>query len=163
MNLNYKENLKRESNSVLFKLFSERKRINVEPQLYAGNLLFERNYRLEELKSSKEDLLIEIEEAFNRKFDTNPQKLIRENTVKEILLMLMSAIVILGPNTLINKIIYQQVMGVSTVYIPYIMAVACFIPLFWLKKRNQKAVKKMERKKVEKNLLLTKIKTELKF
>ena len=51
--MDWQNDLKLENDEKLFDIFSDTDRINIEPQIYAGNLLFERGYDLIKLSSAK--------------------------------------------------------------------------------------------------------------
>lgn len=57
MIFDWRERLKRKSNQELLQLFSETQRVNIDPQIYAGNLLFERKYKIDLLKERKLELI----------------------------------------------------------------------------------------------------------
>lgn len=96
MKLNWKDRLKDESNHRLFELFSEKKRINIDPQIFAGNLLFERKYDLELLKNTKKELIESIDDAFKRKYNTEPHKIKKENIIKELVIRTLLALAVFG-------------------------------------------------------------------
>ncbi len=137
MKLNWKEDLKKESNNILFEIFSEKNRINIEPQIFAGNLLFERKYDLKKLKIAKKELVLSIESTFKRKHNTDPNKIKKENTIRKIFLQVFLAIVIWrifynsSPITLkiLSINIDNKIIAVTLIFIN-------FLPLFWLKKSN---------------------------
>lgn len=96
MKLNWKDRLKDESNHRLFELFSEKKRINIDPQIFAGNLLFERKYDLELLKNTKKELIESIDDAFKRKYNTEPHQIKKENIIKELVIRTLLALAVFG-------------------------------------------------------------------
>ncbi len=164
MKLNWKEDLKKESSTRLFEIFSEKNRINIEPQIFAGNLLFERKYDLKKLKTSKNELIQSIEDAFKKKQNTEPDKIKKENTIREISLRILLAAAIWGvfynshPITFnfLSINIDNKIIAVTLIFIN-------FLPLFWLKKSNTKAIRKVEKEIEKKSSLIKKIEIELKF
>ena len=142
----------------------EKERINIEPQIYAGNLLFERNFDLATLKKAKQDLIDAIEEAFERKYGSNPKKIKKENTIKELFLRLILSLITFYPlYKFINMQFTASFLDISHEVIAALLALGNFIPLFWLKKFNANAVKKARKESEKKNMEINKIKTELKF
>ena len=164
MKLNWKDSFKEETSNRLFEIFSEKNRINIEPQIYAGNLLFERKYDLDKLKTAKNKLIESIEEAFKRKYNTDPKKIKKENLIREIILRTLFAIVVFGifyNSSPMNFNLFSLNMDNTTIAI--LLGLINFLPLFWLRKSNEKAIRKVEKEIEKKNNLIKKIETELKF
>jgi len=153
MKLNWKDSFKEESNNRLFEVFSEKKRINSDPQIFAGNLLFERGCDLES-----------IEEAFSKKHSTEPIKIRRENTIKEIAIRTLFAIIAFSIFYNSGFMTFNPFThSINHKTIAVFMGLVSFMPLFWLKRSNEKAIKKVENEIEKKNNLIKKIDTELKF
>lgn len=164
MKLNWKNSFKDESSSRLFEIFSENKRINIEPQIFAGNLLFDRNYDIESLKKTKIELIESIEEAFKRKYNTEPKKIRKENVIKEFFLRTVLALIVFGIFYNSSEIKFNLLsLTIDNKTIALILGITSFLPLFWLKKSNDRAIKKVEKETEKKNNLTQKIKTGLKF
>lgn len=164
MKLNWKNSFKEENSNRLFEIFSEKNRINIEPQIFAGNILFERNYDLELLKNTKQELVDSIEIAFHNKYNTDHQKIIRENVVKNLVLRILFAVIIfaLFYNSVEIKITYSF-MTIDNKLIAYFFGLISFLPLLWIKRSNRKAIEKVEKKTEKKENLIQKINTELRF
>lgn len=164
MKLNWKDRLKDESNHRLFELFSEKKRINIDPQIFAGNLLFERKYDLELLKNTKKELIESINDAFKRKYNTEPQKIKKENIIKELVMRTIFALAVFGIIINSNEIKFEFAsLIIDNKIIAIIMGALSFIPLIWLKKSNENTIKKVERESLKKNNMINKINSELRF
>ncbi|KAF0202161.1 MAG: hypothetical protein FD170_2132 [Bacteroidetes bacterium] len=164
MKLNWKDRLKDESNHRLFELFSEKKRINIDPQIFAGNLLFERKYDLELLKNTKKELIESINDAFKRKYNTEPQKIKKENIIKELVMRTIFALAVFGIIINSNEIKFEfESLIIDNKIIAIIMGALSFIPLIWLKKSNENTIKKVERESLKKNNMINKINSELRF
>jgi ABC-type multidrug transport system permease subunit len=91
---NWKKKLEKESNQRLFELFSETERINIEPQIYSGNLLFDRDYDVNELRKSKYNLISSIEDSFGKKFTLDKKKNRKENIIRELTFRVSFAMII---------------------------------------------------------------------
>ncbi|MBS2099517.1 hypothetical protein [Carboxylicivirga linearis] len=72
------------SNKTLFELFSETNRINIEPQLYAGKLLYQRGYDSEKMDNAKKKLIVAIEEQFKQKYYKDEKKIAKETITREL-------------------------------------------------------------------------------
>ena len=55
--MDWQNDLKLENDEKLFDIFSDTDRINIEPYIYAGNLLFVRGYDLIKLSSAKKKVV----------------------------------------------------------------------------------------------------------
>jgi len=164
MKLNWKDRFKQENSNRLFKIFSEKNRINIDPQIFAGNLLFERKYELEKLKIAKNELIESIEDAFKRKYNTEPKKIRKENSIREIILRTLLALVVFGIFYNSSPMSFNVFsLSIDNLTVALIFGLASFLPLFWLKKSNEKAIKKVEKETIKKNNLIKKINTELRF
>lgn len=164
MKLNWKDSFKEENSNRLFEIFAEKTRINIEPQIFAGNILFERDFELEKLKSAKNDLIDSIEDAFNRKYNIDPLKIKKENVIREIILRTLLAIIVFAlfynSSTLTINIMSWNIDNKT---IALILGLTSFLPLLWLRKSNEKAIKKVEKETEKKDNLIKKIETELRF
>jgi hypothetical protein len=164
MKLNWKDRLKDESNHRLFELFSEKKRINIDPQIFAGNLLFERKYDLELLKNTKKELIESIDDAFKRKYNTEPHQIKKENIIKELVIRTLLALAVFGIILNSNEIRFEFAsLTIDNIIIAIILGALSFIPLIWLKKSNENAIKKVEKESLKKNNMINKINSELRF
>jgi hypothetical protein len=164
MKLNWKDSFKEENSNRLFEIFSEKKRINIDPQIFAGNLLFERKYDLEKLKTAKNKLIEAIEDAFKRKYNTDPKKIRKETLIREIILRTLLAICVFGIFYNSSPMSFDVFsLHVDNKTIALILGLANFLPLFWLKESNEKAIKKVEMESEKKNNLIKKINAELRF
>lgn len=164
MKLKWKESFKEKSNGRLLEIFSTKKRINIDPQIFAGNLLFDRNFDLETLKSIKKELIKSIEEDFIRKYNTDPKKIKRENLIREIILRTLLAIFVFGIFYYSKPMTFKLFnLNIDNKTIAVILGLFNFIPLFWLKKSHEKAIKKVEKDKEKKNNLIKKLNRELKY
>jgi len=162
MIFNWRERLKKESNQDLLQLFSEIKRINIDPQLYAGNLLYERNYKIDLLRERKAELINAVQVAFNNKYHTDPQKIKRENTIREIILRGLLALMSFSA---LYYLMYKDgnILGIPNRYFPFLLGALQLLPLLRLKKSHQRAIQKVEREGQKKEELIEKIKMELRF
>jgi hypothetical protein len=152
------------NNERLFEIFSEKQNFNLEPQLYAGNLLFDRNYDLEKLQRAKSELIAFLEEAFLRKFDVDPKVIKRKNTIYQLFWILLSAILIFQL-TITETDMEFYLLGIRFDHadISIIMLVLCFIPLLWIRKKNKHAINHVRMREQKKNYIIDRIKKELKF
>ena len=164
MKLNWKDRFKQENSNRLFEIFSEKNRINIEPQIFAGNLLFERNYDIESLKKTKNELIESIEDAFKRKYNTDPRIIKKENLVREIILRTLLAISIFGIFYNSSPMSLNLIsLTIGNKIIAIIFGLICFLPLFWLNKSNEKAIRKVKKESEKKKNMIKKIDTELRF
>lgn len=152
------------NNEQLFEIYSEKQNFNLEPQLYAGNLLFDRNYDLEKLQHAKRELIASLEEAFLRKYDVDPKVIIRKNTIYQLFWMLISAIMI-WQSTISIKNIEFHLFGIRLGQAEMIvmMAIVSFGPLLWLRKRNRQAINNVRIKEKEKDYIIERLEKELNF
>jgi len=164
MKFNWKDSFKEESSNRLFEIFSEMNRINIEPQIFAGNLLFERKYELEKLKITKNELIDSIEYSFNRKYNTDPKKIRKENVIREIIFRAFMAIIAFAIFYFTSPITFSIFsLNIDNKTIAIVLGLTSFLPILWLKKSNERAIKKVEKETEKKNYLIKKINTELKF
>jgi len=164
-NINWKYSLEKKSDITLFELFSEKTRINIDPQIDAGNLLFDRNYDIESLKKAKLELITSIEDAFQRRYKTDPKKIKRENIAAQITLRISLSIMLIFLFFLKSKLSTFSKSSLtlhSTTFI-LILSVANLLPLFWLGKSNKKALENVKKEIEKKKNLIEKINTQLKF
>lgn len=164
MEFNWKNRFSNENSERLFEIFAEKSRINIEPQIFAGNLLFERNYDVEKLLQAKAELLKSIETTFLLKFGSDTKKIIRENILREILLRTILAVGFFS----IYFFFIKQNIAISSFVINYttvavVLGALHLIPLFWIKKSNKNALLKVQKEEEKMNLLIQKINSELKF
>ncbi|MCT4638717.1 MAG: hypothetical protein N4A72_13540 [Bacteroidales bacterium] len=159
MKLNWQERLKDKSNKELITLFSETDRINIEPQLCAGNLLYTRDYKTEELRTIKEKLKQTIEQNFNNRYYTNPKHIITENIVKIIVLNLMFIGFALFASVIVSEIVKYYLYPWAII----LVSVLVIVKLLFIKRSNRRAIKKVERARANKDELIKHIENELRF
>lgn len=160
MILNWQEKLSKESNSVLFELFSETDRLNIEPQIYAGNLLYQRGFDPEKLRAAKARLINSIENEFLKKYSTDPNQIKRENTFREVIIRTLIALVLFF---LIYHLIEFEFWGIDNKTLAYLIAALNLSPLLYLKNMNERAIQYVQKQLEKKNQLINKINTELLF
>ncbi|MCG8582407.1 MAG: hypothetical protein MI866_20955, partial [Bacteroidales bacterium] len=81
--INWRARLDKKPDKTLFELYSETNRINIEPQLYAGNLLHERGYNADKLNQAKTALINAIEEQYKRKYYKKQKNIAKEVVFRE--------------------------------------------------------------------------------
>jgi len=158
----WKENLNKRSNRELLSLFKETKRINIDPQIYAGNLLHDRGYDLFELQKIKSNLKLVTSTAFENKQGKNYSEVIKENIIRQLFACTMIAAILVLP--------HFRFVSPNGISLPDEKIVRCIIltclaysPLLFIKKSNKRAVQKFEKDLQKKKDLLSKIDRELKF
>lgn len=160
----WKDNLNKKTNRELFELFSETNRINLKPQLYVGNILFDRGYKVDALIQVKSELIKSIEVTFAKKYSLDPKKIAQRTVSTELFLRLLSACAVFfifylrsESNTdILNITLNTKVMA-------YILGILSFLPLLWIKKTIRKATEKAHQKQAEKDKSIAVINTVLKF
>ncbi|MCU4162625.1 hypothetical protein [Carboxylicivirga caseinilyticus] len=160
--LDWKRKLDTCSSNELFDLFRDTNRINIEPQLYAGNLLFERGFDLNKLIKVKLSLKESLQHAFDKKYHTNPRKIIRENVVSEITLRIILFVITAGMLVIAGKVINIELFGISIAQM-YWIAFFQFLPLIRINKSNEKAIRISKEAEEKKDRLILQIEKELKF
>ena len=161
---NWKEKLNKESNERLFEIFSETDRINIEPQIYCGNLLFDREYDISVLRNAKKNIISSIEKRFKDKYTLDPEKNTRENTIRELILRIIIALMIFLIFYLAPEFGFSfSNLNISSNAIAVLLIILNFLPLLWIRKTSIKSMKKAELENEKKNSILAKINTELRF
>ncbi len=164
MKLNWKDSFKEKRSNKLFEIFSEKNRINIEPQIFAGNLLFERKYELEKLKIAKKELIESIEDNFKKKYNLESKEIKKENVIKEIIFRTILSVIIFVIFYKLNSISFSIFsININNKTFAIILSLISFIPLFWIKKSNEEAIDKVQKAIEKKNNLIKKIETELMF
>lgn len=148
----------------LFEIFSEKIRINPIPQIFAGNLLYDRGFNKESLVNAKNELIETIEDTFNKIHNQVPRKIKTQNVlVKVLIAVLLFSLAyrfLFSSDSEKVSLIYYSVDR----YIVMIFIGTCLLmPFLWIRKSNQRAIKKVENEVEKKNNLIRKINTELKF
>ncbi|MBS2101154.1 hypothetical protein [Carboxylicivirga linearis] len=162
--LNWKENLNKESKSVLFDLFSETNRINLEPQLYAGNLLFEKKYDIESLIKAKTNLIEAIEKSFTRKYHQDPKKIAKETIIRELFFRFLLTIIIVLTFLQGIEFHYELLnLRIDNRIIAWLLGLINLIPLIWIKTTIRKALSKVKKELTKKDNMIEQINTTLKF
>jgi hypothetical protein len=162
--MDWQNDLKLENDEKLFDIFSDTDRINIEPQIYAGNLLFERGYDLIKLSSAKKRLIDSIELCFQRKYTLDPIKNRKENIIRELVLKSIIAAILLFIASFTPEFEYN--IGniiINNKLVAYFIVVSTFVPLLWIKKSNQASMRKAVQEQEIKDLKINKINTELRF
>lgn len=164
MIFNWKERLKKESDQSIFELYSETERLNIDPQIFAGNLLFERGYDVEKLQEARQMLINTIEENYSAKVPSDENLIARENTKRQIFIRLFLS----AGNFLIFFFLFDFKYRIEKISIDnensaYFFAVLHLIPLCWVKFSNRKALRKARKEFENKNRQIQKLQTELKF
>ncbi|WP_289056097.1 hypothetical protein [Carboxylicivirga marina] len=147
--LDWKKRLEEKTDRELIKLYSETDRINLEPQIYAGQILIRRNYNKTELKRIKDTLIQSIKEKSERKYGKNESEIKRENTIKLIFFRIIGGIgFFLGLKALLTlghlfpDFQFRELM-------PYIGFTLSFAPLLNLKKLNEAEISNIDKKKLK--------------
>ncbi|WP_321299771.1 hypothetical protein [Marinifilum fragile] len=160
--LDWKKKLNKKSNTELLDLFRESNRINIDPQIYAGNLLFERGYNPTELLRIKDDLKDAIEAAFEKMHGKSHSEIVRENVIRQITYCTMSAVLLTFSYS--KQTIFKFDDLIDSNFTAYaILICLSFFPLLFIKRSNQKAIQKYQKSLQEKQELISKIDRELKF
>jgi len=161
---NWKEKLEKENNQRLFEIFSEKERVNLEPQIYSGNLLYDRNYDISELRKVKNCLVISLEDSFKNRYTLDRKKNKRENIIRELSLRILFAILMFSILHFAPEFEYNiGSLTLNMQIIAFTLILFNFLPLIWIKKSNEKSIRKAEAENEKKNELITKINTELRF
>ena len=135
MIFNWRERLKKMSNQELLQLFSETQRINIDPQLYAGNLLYARNYKIDLLKERKVELIKAVQVAFKNRYHTDPRKIKRENTIREIVIRgFLALMTFISLDYLMHK--DGLIIGIPNSYYGFLLAALQLFPLLRLKRSH---------------------------
>jgi hypothetical protein len=157
--VHWRKNLQKKTNKELVSLFSDTNRMNIDPQIYAGLLLKERKYDVDELIRIKESLIDALTDKFDKKFGKTDDEIKRENLFKEIFHRVVAGIFIMESVRLFISdlnIPYKDI-------IPYFAFLLCLTPLLSLKKTNEKAINQVNKKREELNRLIDKLNRELTF
>ena len=88
MIFDWKERLKKESDKRVFELYSETDRLNIDPQIFAGNLLFDRGYDVSKLQEVRQTLISTIEKNYSGKFPSDENRIRKNNTMNQIIIRL---------------------------------------------------------------------------
>ncbi|WP_321280303.1 hypothetical protein [Marinifilum fragile] len=160
--LNWRNNLNKKSNKELLDLFQECKRINIDPQIYAGNLLFERGYNAVELVRIKNTLKDTINAAFLKKHGKNHSEIIKENVIREFFYCTMLAVLLTFGYSRQGFIKLDDLFD-SNILVYVILVCISFLRMLFIKRGNQKAIQKFQKSLNEKQELISKIERELKF
>jgi len=157
--IDWEKNLQKKNNKELVSLFSETSRINIDPQIYAGLLLKERNYNVDALIKIKKNLIASLEDQFNKKFGKTDIEIKRENLFKEIFQKVTAGIFIMVSVRL-------SISNLNLPYkdlIPYLAFLLCLIPLINLRKSNEKAIRQANKEKEKLDTVIDKLDKELIF
>jgi hypothetical protein len=161
---NWKEKLQKESNQRLFEIFSETERINIEPQIYCGNLLFDRNYDIGDLRKAKHNLINSIENSFKNRYTLDRKKNNRENTIRELTLRIILGLIIITIFYFAPEFDFKfGNLIIGSKIIAFVLITLNFLPLLRIKKSNEKSIKRAELENEKKNKQIVKINTELRF
>jgi hypothetical protein len=160
--LNWRNNLNKKSNKELLDLFQECKRINIDPQIYAGNLLFERGYNAVELVRIKNTLKDTINAVFLKKHGKNHSEIIKENVIREFFYCTILAVLLTFGYSRQGFIKFDDLFE-SNIRVYVILVCISFLRMLFIKRGNQKAIQKFQKSLNEKQELISKIDRELKF
>ncbi|RKE03671.1 hypothetical protein [Marinifilum flexuosum] len=160
--LDWKKKLNKRSNTELLDLFRESNRINIDPQIYAGNLLFERGYNSAELLRIKNDLKNAIEVAFEKMHGKSHSEIVRENVIRELFYCTMLAVLLTFGYSKQGFIKFDDLFE-SNIPVYVVLICISFLRMLFIKRSNQKAIQKYQKSLQEKQELVAKINRELKF
>ncbi|WP_321517082.1 hypothetical protein [Marinifilum fragile] len=160
--LNWRNNLNKKSNKELLDLYQECKRINIDPQIYAGNLLFERGYNPTELVRIKNDLKNAIEAAFEKMHGKSHSEIVKENVIREFFYCTILAVLLTFGYSRQGFIKFDDLFE-SNILVYVILVCISFLRMLFIKRSNQKAIQKFQKSLNEKQELISKIDRELKF
>jgi hypothetical protein len=162
----WKSRLKKKSSSELLQLYSEKERLNIEPQIFAGNVLFERGYDALELRKIKQELIESIEEAFEKRYHTNPDR----TRFEKIFSILFYYLILPEFLILIISIPTLKSLNKSDLFyyneIVFILALPVLLTIFQFFRMDKHFLsidKYVEEERKKKEELLERIKVELKF
>ncbi|KAF5033617.1 hypothetical protein DSECCO2_604850 [anaerobic digester metagenome] len=164
MIFDWKERIIKECDQSIFELYSETERLNIDPQIFAGNLLFDRGYDVVKLQEVRQRLISTIEDNYSKKFPSDENLIRKENTIRQIFIRLFLS----AGNFLIFYFLFDfeykiEKFSLDNENSAYFFAVIHLIPLFWLKSSNRKAIRKARKEFEYKNRQIQKLRTELKF
>ncbi len=151
----YKQKLQKESTDNLFSLYTQKKRINLKPQIYAGQLLFNRGYDRAALIKTKEELIAALMLAFDNKYELDPKKRRIEIKRNIIRLAIIKFIVLLVP-------IYF-LLEPRTYYLLLMSAIYVVGEVFRYKRSVNLGIAKADHAKLQLQHDIETIKTELQF
>ncbi len=159
--IDWKRNLEKKSNKELLQLFSETQRINLEPQIFAGQILKSRNYSTQELLEIKNKLISKLRVQFETKYGKNDAEIKRENYLKQLFYRILMGLfvwfflyrIILTSNLFLD-FSYRSV-------IPYLGGIFCLIPLMNVRKTHREAIEFVNDKRVKLEEDIEKLNQEL--
>lgn len=160
--LNWRNNLNKKSNKELLDLYQECKRINIDPQIYAGNLLFERGYNPTELVRIKNKLKDTINAAFEKMHGKSHSEIVKENVIREFFYCTILAVLLTFGYSRQSFIKFDDLFE-SNILVYVILVCISFLRMLFIKRSNQKAIQKFQKSLNEKQELISKIDRELKF
>lgn len=160
--LNWRNNLNKKSNKELLDLYQECKRINIDPQIYAGNLLFERGYNPTELVRIKNDLKNDFSHAFEKMHGKSHSEIVKENVIREFFYCTILAVLLTFGYSRQSFIKFDDLFD-SNILVYVILVCISFLRMLFIKRSNQKAIQKFQKSLNEKQELISKIDRELKF
>ncbi|PXY00686.1 hypothetical protein DF185_12300 [Marinifilum breve] len=160
--LDWKKKLNKRSNTELLALFQESNRINIDPQIYAGNLLFERGYNPTELLRIKNDLKNAIEAAFEKMHGKSYSEIVRENVIRELFYCTMLAVLLTLGYSRQGFLEFDDLFE-SNIPVYVVLVCISFLRMLFIKRSNQIAIQKYQKSLQEKQELISRIDRELKF
>ncbi len=105
-----------------------------------------------------------IEDAFNRRYSTEPKKIKKKNVIREIMIRTLLAVIFFVIFYNLNSLSFSVFsLNIDNKTIAIVLSLINFLPLIFLKKSNKKVIKKVEKEIEKKNNLIKKIETELSF
>lgn len=160
----WKIKLLKKSNTTLFELFSETNRINIEPQLYAGKILYDRGFDREKLNNAKTKLIDALDEQFARKNYQDDKNIARETILKELFIRLLISVLVFYSFYTSSDIQFEQLeIRIDSKLAAWTLALVNLIPFFWIKKTIRKAIDKVQQEFKDKDLIIERINSDLKF
>lgn len=159
---NWKSKLDKKSNTILFELFSETNRINIEPQLYAGKLLYERGFDQKKLSQTKLKLKEVLEEKFDNKNHKDDKKIAIKTVFKEVIFkVLISAILFYSFYNSSEIQIEKPEIIIDNKLAAWVLALLNLIPLLWIRRIIRKAIEKVQMDIRKNDLTIQRINSEL--
>jgi len=162
--INWRARLEKKSNTTLFELFSETYRINIEPQLYAGKLLYERGYDFDKLNQAKTKLIDALEEQFKRKYYKDEKNIAKETVIRELFIRIFISALVFYSFYTSSDIQFEQIgIRIDGKIAAWTLALVNLVPFLWIKKTIKKSIDKVQSELEKKDLVIQRIRTELKF
>ena len=145
----WRRKLKKKTNEELLSLYSETVRVNLEPQIVAGQILNSRNYDKKELIRIKENLIIALREQFERKYGKTESEMMRDIILKEIFIKtFMGVMLFVSLKIGIDLGLFLSEFEFRDM-VPYVGLILSLVPLLNYKKSNERAIRHVKQRKIE--------------